>query len=68
VDDLIALLHHLEPSGPPLALVIVGGVEGTGGTRGEAALAELGERLPADGVAYVFADAASRRSTSATPT
>ncbi len=66
VDDVVALHAHLTPTGPPIAVVIVGGLAGEGGPGDQAALEDLGKRLPKEAVAYVFASAASRRSSSAT--
>lgn len=65
VDDVVALYAHLTPTGPPIAVVIVGGLVGDDGPGDQAAVELLGTRLPKDAVAYVFASAASRRSSSA---
>lgn len=54
VDDILAMMAHLERSGPPVIAVLVDAIEGRGGVVGEAALAELGQRLPRDAVVYVF--------------
>ncbi|GDX79784.1 hypothetical protein LBMAG42_15950 [Deltaproteobacteria bacterium] len=54
VDDILAMMAHLERSGPPVIVVVVDAIEGPAGVTGEAALAELGRRLSREAVVYVF--------------
>lgn len=54
MDDILAMMAHLERSGPPVIVVLVDEIEGSAGVTGEPALAELARRLPRDAVAYVF--------------
>ncbi len=53
-DDILAMMAHLERSGPPVIVVLVDEIEGPTGATGEAALAELARRLPREAVVYVF--------------
>lgn len=54
VDDVVAMLAHLDHSGPPVVVVLLGEVEAAGGLAGEAALLELGRKLPSSAVVYAF--------------
>ena len=54
VDDVVAMLAHLDHSGPPVVVVLLGEVEAAGGLAGEAALLELARKLPSSAVVYAF--------------
>lgn len=54
IDEVVAMLRHLDGNGPPLVLVVVGELMGRTGARGTAALDELGRALPRGGTAFVY--------------
>lgn len=54
IDEVVAMLRHLDGTGPPVVLIVVGDVLGRTGARGTATLDELGRALPKGGTAFVY--------------
>ncbi|MSQ00291.1 MAG: hypothetical protein EXR71_00175 [Myxococcales bacterium] len=54
IDEVVAMLRHLDGTGPPVVLIVVGEVLGRTGAHGTAALDELGRALPKGGTAFVY--------------